>query len=258
MSFKTVFRITSLTLAFTFALVISQSTLFTSTAQAADSSPLYVGEAMANANGDVFVISTQGERLKMDSFPMPIFDDSTIVAEKGSAVISLAPDGIVEVLRGSEVNIDKYGARNVVSINSGSIRFSVPSTEVLSIAIPSEGISITLASSDLASTANDIPVDTGQRAGFVELREDGTAVVSSSKGPLEVSTVEGKTIVLAEGRSVKIARAGGSTGSKAKAVAAATKTHDLIMLGATVGLAGGVAVISANTDSGGGWVASSP
>ena len=124
-----------------------------------------------------------------------------IVAKEGGALLLLAPDGLVEVMQGSEVKIDRYGERNFVSINSGALKFAVPSKDVLAIAVPSEGISITLASS-IASTSDKLPVDSGERAGFVELGEDGTVIVSSSKGSLEVSSVEGDTMVLAQGKSV--------------------------------------------------------
>ena len=199
-----------------------------------------MGEVLADSKGDVFVLSSDGERLKVTSSPMPIFEGSLIEAGKGSAVISLSPDGIVEIMKGSEIKVDRYGDRNFISINSGAIKFSVPSGDLLSIAIPSEGTSITF-TSRLTST--------GARAGFVELQDDGTAIVSSTKGSFEVSTVEGKSMVVAQGDSVKIARSGGT--SKDKAAKAATNTHDLYLLGAIAGVATGVAIISINTDSGG-------
>ena len=253
MSQKIGFRLSALFFVFAFVLTFSQITLFTGEAQAAETAPLYVGEILADAKGDVSVLSSDGERLNVTSSPMPIFEGSIIEALQGSAVVSLSPDGIVEMMKGSEIKVDRYGDRNFISINSGAIKFAVPSGEMLSVAIPSEGISITLASS-LASTGDNLPASTGARAGFVELQEDGTAIVSSSKGSFEVSTVEGKSMVVAQGDSVKIARSGGT--SKAKSAQAAAKTHDLYLLGATVGLAAGVAIISSNTDSGGGVVAS--
>lgn len=258
MSHKTGFRSLALFFVFAFVLASCSTVLFAGEAQASETSPVYVGEAIADARGAVFVLSSSGERLKMNSSPMPIFNGSLIEAKKGSTVITLSPDGIVEVLKGSEVKIDKFGERIFISINRGSIRFSVPSDDILSIAIPSEGISITMGS-NLASTSDKIVIENSARAGFVELKADGTAIVTSFKGSLEVSTVEGNTMMLPEGKSLMVAKADGKGGSsRARAVAAVTKTHDLVMLGATVGLAAGVVIISNNTDSGGGIVASGP
>lgn len=257
MSQKIGFRSLSIFFVFAFVLALCSNALFAGEAQARESSSVYVGEAIADTGGDVFVISSSGERLKMDSSPMPIFEGSLIDAKKGSMVISLTPDGIVEVMKGSEVKIGKFGKRIFISLNSGAIRFSVPSKDMLTIAIPSEGISITMASY-LASTSDKIIIEGSARAGSVELREDGTAIVSSFKGPLEVSTVEGKTMVLAEGKSMILAQAG-DTGTKAKTVLTTIKkSSDLLVLGVTLGMATGVAIISQNTDSGGAFVASGP
>ncbi len=211
---------------------------------------------MADASGDVFVLTSSGERLKMDSYPMPIFTDSLIQAEEGVAIISLNPDGLVELISGSEASIERFGDRNIISLKKGALRFTVPSNDILSIAIPSEGISITPASS-LASTSDATTYDGGEKAGFVELREDGTTLVTSSKGSLVVSTIDGTTTVLPEGKSVMVAQAGGNATARS-ARRRGRKSHDLLMLGATIGVAGAVAIISSNTDSGGGWVASAP
>ena len=253
MSHKIGFPSFILFLAFAFALC--STIMYVGQAEARETSLEYVGEVMASSDGGVFLVSDSGERLKITSNPMPLFDDSIIEAKMGSAVISLAPDGLVEVMKASEIKIDRYGVRNFIALNSGTIKFSVPSKELLSIAIPSEGISITMGSK-LASTSDKIVIDSSARAGLVELREDGSAVVSSLKGSLEVSTVEGKTMVLEEGKSMMVARANVST-SRTKSVAAASRTHDMIMLAATVGVGASVAIIANNINAGG-WVASSP
>lgn len=244
-----------------FALALCSTLFYVGEIEARETSPEYVGEVMADTDGGVFVLSGSGERLKVTSSPMPIFDGSLIEAKKGSAVIRLAPDGLVEVMKGSEIKIVKLGERINIAINSGSIRFSVPAMDRLSIIIPSEGISITMALS-LASTSENIVIDSGARAGFIELREDGSAIVSSLKGSLEVSADDGKTMVLDEGKSLMVVAANTTTGEnetkKRAMLLNATKSKDLLMLTATVGAGATVAIISSNTDSGSGWVASGP
>lgn len=248
---------------FAFAITLSSTSLFVGNAEAVDATPVYVGDVMADANGDVFILSDSKERLKLDSFPMPIFDNSLIQAENGYAIISLATGGIVEVAKGSEVKINKYGDKIFISINSGSIRFSVPSNDMLSIAIPSEGVSIKTVS-NLASATGNVIINSGARAGFVELKEVGTVIVTSTMGSLEVSTVEGKTMVLPQGKSMMVADASGSSGTSGSSslagstAAGISATQDFLMLGLTAAFATTVVVISNNTPSGQGVNASGP
>ena len=255
MFYKAALRSITLFTIFSFVFSLCTVSLGTGEARAEEPSPLYIGEVMADASGDVYVLSSLGERLKMDSYPMPIFTDSLIQAEKGVAIVSLAPDGLVELVGGSEAGIKRVGERNIISLKSGALRFTVPTSDILSIIIPSEGISIT-PSTSLASTSGAATFDGGEKAGFVELREDGSTIVTSSKGSLVVSTADGNSTVLPEGGSFMIAKS--DERSRRRAAANISRTHDLLTLGATIGIAGAIILISNTTDSGGGFVASGP
>ncbi len=256
MFYKAVLRSITLFTIFSFVFSLCTVSLGTGEARAEEPSPLYVGEVMADAKGDVFVLTSMGESLKLDSYPMPIFAGSLIKATRGVAIVSLSPDGLVELRGGSEAVIERVGERNIISLKSGALRFTVPTSDILSIVIPSEGITIVPANS-LASTSGVTAYEGGAKAGFVELREDGSAVVTSSKGSLIVSTVDGKSTILSEGKSVMVARSEGEARARRRA-AGYSKSHDLLMLGVTVGVAGAIVLISSTTDSGGGWVASVP
>ena len=229
-------------------------------ARAADLAPIFlIGEAIADSRADAFIIAPTGERLEMNSFPMPILKESRIRTGDGVAVITLSPDGLVEVLTDSEIMIDRFEEKNLLSILRGAIRFTVPSNDVLSVDIPSAALVITLLT-PMVSALNSLPYKGSERSGIVELMDDGRVLVSSSKGIFKVSALNGNSMIVEEGKTFMLARAGGggSRASGTKVARVVSRANNLLLIGSSVAVAAGVILISGANDSGGGWVASSP
>ena len=235
----------------------SFSPLFLRDVRAAEIAPVtLIGEAIADSRADAFVIAPSGESLKVDSIPMPVLKESRIKTGDGVAVITLSPDGLVEVLNDSEIMIDRFGERNFISIDRGAIRFTVPSTDEMTVAIPSVGLTIT-PEYPMLSALDTIPAGNIERSGIVELMDDGRVLVSSSKGMLKVSSVDGNFMTIEEGKTVMLAKAG-SRVAGGRIAGVVSRSHGLLLLGATAAIATGVVLISGANDSGGGWVASGP
>lgn len=170
----------------------------------AEEVPLYVGEGVAE--GEVFLFLPSGQQLIMDNNPMPIFDKSRIQTGDGVSVISLVPDGLIEVYKESDVLLSKKGGKNILKVTRGVIRFSVPSSEgALSIITPSATVNVRVLQW-LASRSDSLPPEGGVRAGVVEVVGGGDTFVTSIKGSLAVTTGDDKTQVVRQGETIKLAQ----------------------------------------------------
>ena len=220
-----------------------------------------IGEAIADPKAGALIVAPTGERLNVNSIPTPIFNESSIQTGEGVAIITLSPDGLVELLRDSEIMIDRFGEKNFLSIAKGAIRFTVSATDDMTVAIPSVGLVITPVAPLLSALDMVVNVDS-QRSGIVELMDDGRVLVSSSKGTLKVSALDGNSMIVGEGKTFIMAKAGSDKMSRkaggGRIAGAVSRSHTLLLAGATLAVAAGVVLISASHDSGGGWVASSP
>jgi hypothetical protein len=235
----------------------SFSPLLLGDASAEVSAPVsLIGEAIADKKANAVVVSPSGERLQINSSPMPVISESRIQTAEGTALITLSPSGLIEVLKDSEIMIDRFADRKFISIAKGAIRFAVPATDNMTIAIPSVGLSIT-PEFPMVSAVENVPVGDLERSGIVELLDDGRVLVSSSKGMLKVSSVNGNSMMVSEGKSFMMAKAGSKI-SGGRVAGIVSRSHNLLLLGATAVVATGVVLISDANDSGGGWVASGP
>ncbi|MBI5644137.1 MAG: FecR domain-containing protein [Deltaproteobacteria bacterium] len=232
--------------------------------KAQEISPVYAGEAMAT--GMVFVTSGSGQGFSMDSYPTPLFDKSRIQTNDGAAVISLVPGGLIEVHKNSEVLFHKTGDRNFIEVARGMVRFSVPSQNVLSITIPSAGVSIG-GQARLASKGDSLPSGGAKKVGVVVVEKDGATSVSSMEGSLEVSTGDNKTMVLRPGETIRLAGAetasgGGLTDELTVSRLSALSAQKGIKVFPTVkevpALAEGEVAIAIPANIGGGFIAGTP
>ncbi|MEE9542873.1 MAG: hypothetical protein V3V95_03715 [Thermodesulfobacteriota bacterium] len=238
--------------------LFSFSPLVLSEALARELAPIsLIGEVIADPKADAFILAPAGERLKVDSTPMPVLKESRVQTGEGVAIITLSPDGLVEVLNDSEIVIDRFGEKNFISIDKGAIRFTVPSTDELTVAIPSVGLSIT-PEFPMVSSLDKIADNAPERSGIVELMDDGRVLVSSSKGMLKVSSLDGNSMTVGEGKTFMLAKAGSTRAAGGRVAGAVSRAHNMLLLGATAAVATGVVLISGSNDSGGGWVASGP
>jgi hypothetical protein len=168
-------------------------------------SPVYAGQGMAT--GEAFIVLGPGQRMRMGPYPMPVFEGSRIQTGEGAVVISLVPDGLIEVHKGTEILLNKREDKNVLEITRGVVRFSIPSQDALSIITPSAKVSVRgpsrLAGIDTAA----LPPGGGEMVGVVGVEEDGVSFISSTKDSLEVSTGDGKVHVLGPGEVIRLALA---------------------------------------------------
>src|SRR3990172_3833439 len=233
--------------------------------KAQEVSPVYAGEAMAT--GVVFVVPDSGQRFRMDSYPTPIFDKNMIQTDDGAAVISLVPDGLIEVHKGSDVSFHKTGGRNFIEVARGMVRFSVPSQNALSITTPS-AVVLVGGRSGLASRGDALPSDDAKKVGVVEVGKDGVTSVSGMEGSLEVSAGGNKAMVLRPGETIRLARAGapepgggfldGLTASQLSALSAQKGVKVFPTVKKVPDLAKGEVVIAIPAGIGGGFITGTP
>ena len=234
--------------------------------KAQEVSPVYAGEAMAT--GVVFVVPDSGQRFRMDSYPTPIFDKNRIQTDDGAAVISLVPDGLIEVHKGSDVSFHKTGGRNFIEVARGMVRFSVPSQNALSITTPSAVVLIGGRSGLASSKGDALPSGDTKKVGVVEVGKDGVTSVSGMEGSLEVSAGGNKAIVLRPGETIRIARAGapepgggfldGLTASQLSALSAQKGIKVFPTVKKVPDLAKGEVVIAIPAGIGGGFITGTP
>jgi hypothetical protein len=168
-------------------------------------SPKYIGHAMAT--GKAFLAYGSGEQLRMDAYEMPIFDKSRIQTGEGAVVISLVPDGLIEVHKNTEILLSKNRGKNILKIIRGVIRFSIPSQDALSIITPSVKVSIRGQLRLAGIKTTSLPIDGGEMVGVAWVEEGGMTFISSTKDSLEVSTDDGRVQVLRSGEVIRLAQA---------------------------------------------------
>jgi hypothetical protein len=179
--------------------------------------------------------------MRMGPYPMPVFEGSRIQTGEGAVVISLVPDGLIEVHKGTEILLNKREDKNVLEITRGVVRFSIPSQDALSIITPSAKLSVRgpsrLAGIDTAA----LPPGGGEMVGIVGVEEGGVSFISSTKDPLEVSSGDGKVRVLGPGEVIRLALAEeASEGERGGVIrkGLTSKQKDLIVALTVIGVVG--------------------
>jgi hypothetical protein len=168
-------------------------------------SPIYIGHAMAT--GKAFLVYGSGEQLRMDAYDMPIFDKSRIQTGEGAVVISLVPNGLIEVNKDTEILLSKNRGKNILKIIRGIIRFSIPSQDTLSIITPSVKVSIRGQLRLAGIKTTSLPIDGGEMVGIAWVEEGGMIFISSTKDSLAVSTDDGRVQILRPGEVIRLAQA---------------------------------------------------
>ncbi len=168
-----------------------------------DAVPAYLGSAMAT--GKAFLLQGKNRRLTINNSPLPLFDKSTIRTEDGIAVVSLVPNGLVEVHGGSEVHIAKNAGRDTLQLKAGVIRFVIPSGSAITVVTPTAEVKVN-AHQRLASTGASVPGTGGDRVGVVGIDDKGAAYVGSTKGTFDVAVAGGNTLVLKPGDRIMLAK----------------------------------------------------
>lgn len=231
------------------------------TTMAVRAGALSMGEVIAT--GNAFLTLDSGQVVRIDRYPMPVLGKANIRTGDGIAVVTLTPEGVLEVQKGTGILLYRDGERTVMKIEKGMVRFSVPSTKNLSIVTPSGNVEVGGISRVALKTPSSVP-DKGGLTGIVGI-EDEKTFISSLKGTLRFAT-EGMTGIVREGETIILAQAEvgapavlkGITASQLQALAAQPGVNVMVGVAEVPALGAGQVAVAIPSGLGGGFVVGTP
>jgi hypothetical protein len=149
--------------------------------------------------GGARIASGSGPGIELEAYPVPVFDNATVRTGEVGAVITLVPDGLVEMGGNTAARFGKDDLGYTVELSGGAIRFSVP---------PGVTLAITTPTAEVRVAAVRVPAGGAYTAGRVGVDVDGgKTYVESTRGSFEAGQGDDNTRVLLPGDAITLAGA---------------------------------------------------
>lgn len=184
-----------------------------------------------------------------------LFSGDTISTGQGSAVVSVSPIGKIGLVKDSVARLSGAGSSLEVTLQTGTILYSVKPGSDLS--IWAGGLSLRPAAANIRKVAAEGGLkDTGLVSGWVSVDKDGMVKVSANTGSVQVMHGGQVMNAVERGQSMAYRGEGGqfvkvqAEAVSGGAVGGGLSTTGMIVMGAIGLSAGGVMI--ANATSGGG------